>query len=149
VRPRVTQPPPSELSRRLRMYRLRRGFSQEQLAEFIGVTLQTISNWERGRMSRLGRKLVELLCLADSGDAVERAKEMRNAIDAMELAMMGWPELVDLPEKWGEPRHRSELAVSVPGTAGQVYRICDALEELTRIINSDEYHIGACGGTDK
>lgn len=68
-----------------------------------------------------------------------KARDMRSAIDAMELAMMGWPELVDLPEKWGEPRHRSDVKVSIPGTVEQVYRICDALSELTRIINSPEY----------
>lgn len=70
----------------------------------------------------------------------EKARDMRSAIDAMELAMMGWPELVDLPERWGEPRHRPDLKVSVPGTTEQVYRICDALSELTRIINSPEYN---------
>jgi hypothetical protein len=69
----------------------------------------------------------------------EKARDMRSAIDAMELAMMGCPELIELPEKWGEPRHRPELGARVPMTAGQVYRICDALAELTRIINSDEY----------
>ena len=37
---------------------------------------------------------------------------MRNAIDMMELAMMGWPELVELPEKWGEPRHCPDVKVS-------------------------------------
>lgn len=71
----------------------------------------------------------------------ERLRDMRDAIDMMELAMMGWPELIDLPEKWGEPRHHDELGVKVPGNCGQVYRICDALAELTRIINSDEYVI--------
>lgn len=71
----------------------------------------------------------------------EKATDMRNAINAMELAMMGWIELVDLPETWGEPRHRSELRVCIPGTAGQVYQVCDALAELTRIINSDEYRL--------
>ena len=71
----------------------------------------------------------------------ERLRDMRNAIDFLENAMMGWPELVDLPERWGEPRHRDDLRVSVPGTAGQVYRICDALAELTRIINSREYDL--------
>ena len=56
----------------------------------------------------------------------EQARDMRNAIDRMELAMMG-TELVDLPEKWGEPRHRSDLRVTLSMTAGQVYDICDAL----------------------
>ena len=74
----------------------------------------------------------------------QMAKEMRSAIDAMELAMMGWPALVNLPEKWGKeggPRHRDELGVKIPGNCGQVYRVCDALAELTRIINSDEYNV--------
>ena len=40
----------------------------------------------------------------------EKARAMRAAIDAMETAMMGWPELIDLPEKWGEPRHHDGMA---------------------------------------
>lgn len=73
----------------------------------------------------------------------EKARDMRNAIDAMDLALHGWPELIDLPEKWGEPRHRPDLGVKVPGTTAQVYQICDALAEINRIINSDEYLIEA------
>ena len=69
----------------------------------------------------------------------QKAKDMRNAIDAMELALMGFGDLVELPRKWGEPRHRDELGVKLPVNCGQVYRVCDALEELTRIINSPEY----------
>ena len=71
----------------------------------------------------------------------DRLHDMRNAIDAMELAMMGWPELIELPEKWGEPRHRSDLGVRVPATTAQIYRVCDALAELNRIINSPDYHL--------
>lgn len=69
------------------------------------------------------------------------AKNMRSAIDQMEMAMMGWPELIDLPARWGEPRHRLELGIKVRGTAAQVYAVTDALKELTRIINSDAYVI--------
>lgn len=69
----------------------------------------------------------------------EQARDMRRAIDAMELAMMGFGNLVDLPRCWGEPRHRGDLGVRLDVTAGQVYRVTDALAELTRIINSDEY----------
>lgn len=71
----------------------------------------------------------------------EMATEMRRAIDAMEIAMMGLGDFADLPHKWGEPRHRPELGVSIKATAGQVYRVCDALSELTRIINSPDYVI--------
>ena len=70
----------------------------------------------------------------------DMAREMRHAIDQMELAMMG-TELVDLPRKWGEPRHREDLSVSPKMTAGQVYRICDAVSELTRIIHDPEFQV--------
>jgi hypothetical protein len=68
-----------------------------------------------------------------------KAREMRHAIDMLEGALMGFGDLVDLPRKWGEPKHRDELGVSIPATAGAVYRVCEALEDCTRIINSDEY----------
>ena len=71
----------------------------------------------------------------------EKARDMRSAIDAMELALMGFGDLVDLPEKWGEPKHRDDLSVKLLTTTGQVYRVCDALAELTRIINSEEYRL--------
>ncbi len=71
----------------------------------------------------------------------EKARDMRNAIDRMELAMMGFGVLIDLPRQWGEPRHRDGIGVELKVTCGQVYEVCDALEELTRIINSDEYLI--------
>lgn len=69
------------------------------------------------------------------------ARDMRNAIDRMELAMMGTQEIIGLPEAWGEPRHRGEISVTVKLTAEQVYRLADATAELTRIINSGEYEI--------
>lgn len=69
----------------------------------------------------------------------EKAKVMRAAIDRMELALMGMPGLVDLPEQWKEPRHPAELGVNVRTNCGEVYRVTDALAELNRIINSDEF----------
>lgn len=71
----------------------------------------------------------------------EVARVMRNAIDRMELTMMGTQEIIGLPEKWGEPRHRDDITVTVKLTVGQVYRICDATDELNRIINSGDYEI--------
>jgi hypothetical protein len=71
----------------------------------------------------------------------EKAVRMRHAIDAMELALHGAPSLVELPEKWGDPRHRDTLGVTPKMTAGEVYRICDALAELTRIMNDAGYEI--------
>lgn len=71
----------------------------------------------------------------------QKLRDMRNAIDQIESALMGFGDLVDLPGKWGVPRHRPELGVKLPTTCGQVYRVCDALAECTRIINSDEYQV--------
>jgi hypothetical protein len=73
----------------------------------------------------------------------KRLEHMRHAIDMMEGALMRWPELVDLPEKWGEPRHRGDIRVLVAGNTAHVYDVCDALAELTRIINSPDYEIGS------
>jgi len=70
----------------------------------------------------------------------EKAQAMRHAIDMMEGALMGAESLTGLPEKWGEPRHRPEIMVSPAMTAGEVYRIYDAMTELTRIINSPDFN---------
>lgn len=70
----------------------------------------------------------------------EKARDMRNAIDMIEGALMRWPELMDLPEKWGDPRHHRELGLrDIKGNCGQLYDVYDGLAECTRIINSDEY----------
>lgn len=71
----------------------------------------------------------------------QKAKDMRSAIDAMELAMMDLPEMIELPQRWGEPRFGDHVIAHIYIPASKVYRICDALEELTRIINSDEYAV--------
>lgn len=71
----------------------------------------------------------------------QQVKDMRAAIDAMEIAMMGFGDIVDLPGKWGEPRHRDGVGVLLTVTAGQVYQVTSALAELTRIINSPEYEV--------
>lgn len=74
-------------------------------------------------------------------DLLRKAREMRHAIDMLEGALMGFGGLVELPRTWGEPRHRNELGVTLKVNCEQVYRVCDALSECTRIINSDEYYL--------
>lgn len=69
----------------------------------------------------------------------QQVKEMRHAIDQIELALMGFGELVDLPERWGEPRMGDHVRPLLDVKVSDVYRVCDALVECTRIINSDEY----------
>ncbi|CCB64489.1 hypothetical protein [Hyphomicrobium sp. MC1] len=70
----------------------------------------------------------------------EKAARMRLAINDMELALCGATSLIDLPEKWGEPRHRPELGVKPQMTAGEIYQIVDAWRELNAIMNDPEFH---------
>lgn len=76
-----------------------------------------------------------------SEDIARKALEMRNAIDQIEAALMGFGDLVDLPRHWsGVSKDRRDI-VHLPWSVSiaQVFRVCDALAECTRIINSDEY----------
>lgn len=70
----------------------------------------------------------------------EKARDMRHAIDMIEGALMRWPELMDLPDKLGQPRHRRELGLYIKGNCGQLYDLYDAMSECNRIINSPEYN---------
>ena len=70
---------------------------------------------------------------------LEKAKAMRAAIDQMELAMMGFGNMADLVQSWGEPRHRAELGVTIKTNCGEVYRVNEALEELNRIVHSPDF----------
>lgn len=72
---------------------------------------------------------------------LEKAKVMRAAIDKMELALMGFGNLYELPRMWGEPRHPAELGATIKTTCGEIYRVSDALDELNRIVNSDDFNI--------
>jgi hypothetical protein len=63
-------------------------------------------------------------------------REMRNAIDMIEGALMGFGDLVDMPALY--EGQRDDLQLRVPVTLGEVRRVCTALSECTRIINTDE-----------
>jgi hypothetical protein len=67
----------------------------------------------------------------------QQAKDMRHAIDMLEVALMGMGNLVELPELFEDADDGTALAM--PVTVGQVRRVCTALAECTRIINSDDY----------
>lgn len=72
----------------------------------------------------------------------DKAKEMRHAIDMIESAMMGWDELLDLPEKCAmDDSDDDGIELKVGVTWGQLRRVLVALEDCTRIINSQEYLI--------
>jgi hypothetical protein len=68
---------------------------------------------------------------------MSKAKEMRNAIDMIEGALMGFGDLVDLPDLFEGQRDDLQLHIRV--TVGQMRRVCKALEECTRIINDETY----------
>lgn len=73
-------------------------------------------------------------------DNREKAKEMRFAIDMMEGSMMRWAGLLEMEEKCDlDESTLDELTLIVPVKWGQLRHVLEALSELTRIINSEEY----------
>ena len=66
---------------------------------------------------------------------------MRNAIDMIEGALMGYGELVDLPHIFDGAD--DEMVIRPRVTVGQMRRVCRALAECTRIINSPDYAVAA------
>lgn len=81
-------------------------------------------------------------------DRPTKILEMRQAIDHIEGALMRFGDLVDFPDRWGEPRLPDTVTVTITVSVKQVYDVCDALVECTRIINSDEYTAEALGATN-
>ena len=54
------QPNPKSLGERLRLYRCRKHMSRRELAEYVGVTPSTISNYENDITSPNMARLVEI-----------------------------------------------------------------------------------------
>ncbi len=75
---------------------------------------------------------------------LDRTLEMRNAIDMLESALMGCGNFVDLPGMFKGAR--DDLLLAPTPRLGQVRRVCEALAECTRIINSDNYTPDALKG---
>jgi len=67
-----------------------------------------------------------------------KALEMRNAIDMIEGALMGYGTLVDLPAVWDGADDSVRIQPMV--TVGQMRRVCSALAECNRIINAEEFN---------
>lgn len=72
-----------------------------------------------------------------SEELLRKAIDMRNAIDMIEGALMGLGDFVDLPDLFEGTAEHVKLAPQM--TVGEVRRVCTALAECTRIINSDEF----------
>ena len=69
----------------------------------------------------------------------EIVREMRDAIDGIEGALMGLGDFVDLPKLFDGCRDDMEIAPRM--TVGEMRRVCAALKKCTHIINSPEYEI--------
>jgi hypothetical protein len=67
----------------------------------------------------------------------EKYTEMRNAIDAADLALHGIDHIEELQSLWQDAR--DDLRIKVEMDVGTFRQICEALDELNRIINSDDY----------
>lgn len=100
------------------------------------IAVGTMANAAADEIERL-----RLNTVAQSELAVltEKARDMRNAIDALESSLMGLGNLIDLPDIFVDARADLELAIRC--NVKQMRRVCTALEECTRIINSSEYNL--------
>jgi hypothetical protein len=73
----------------------------------------------------------------------KKIREMRNAIDNIEGALMGCDKInfEELHDLFRDTNPEVEMRLTV--TLGQFIRLCDALAECNRIINSDEFTLEA------
>ena len=61
--------PPDGLAGRIRAHRLKRGVTQRDLADQLGVTQQSVARWEQGSPPRRYMlRIIESLLEADAGD---------------------------------------------------------------------------------
>lgn len=74
-------------------------------------------------------------------DLLSRAIQMRNALDGIELALMGYGDLVEMPRVFEGTS--GDVRIHPVVTVEQMRRVCEALSECTRIVNSDEYTCNA------
>lgn len=70
----------------IRAARERAGLTQEQLASYVGVTLRTIGNWERGASVPRNRLAKVHEVLPELSDQDDRGVDLRSASDAEVLA---------------------------------------------------------------
>ena len=79
-------------------------------------------------------------------DLMRKATAMRNAIDMIEGALMRLGDFVDLPDLF--ENSDADVNIAPKMTVGEMRRVCAALAECTRIINSDEYDPSVLTSTD-
>lgn len=72
----------SKFSENLKNLRLMRGMSQKQLADFLEVSTNTVSNWENGTVSP-GVNMLEPMC---------------HALEVTPDMIMGWDRCIELEE---------------------------------------------------
>lgn len=64
------------LSEKLKMFRTNSGFSQEKVAELVGVSRQAVSKWEGGQSMPSSEKLIALASIY--GTSVDELAEVKN-----------------------------------------------------------------------
>ena len=64
------------LSEKLKMYRLDSGFSQEKVAELVGVSRQAITKWESGQSMPSSDKLIALASIFET--SIDELAEVKN-----------------------------------------------------------------------
>lgn len=114
-----------ELSRHIKEHRVRLGMSQEQLAEAIYVSRQTISNWETDRTYPDVQSLLLLSNLFDvSVDALIKGDvEKMNAVLSAEAKKLNKLSIVMVvsgsrPDLWCKRSHGSNPGIAKVPIAG-------------------------------
>ena len=92
-----------EIGQRIKVARLAKGYTQEQLGEMVGVKKSAVAKWENGRVSEIKRsnlkKLSEALGINPNSllsDIEERPVQMGEIIADIELNS----EMMELIEKY-------------------------------------------------
>jgi predicted ATPase/DNA-binding XRE family transcriptional regulator len=127
----MVEPEPSDFGSALRKLRVAAGFSQEQLADRAGVSLQAISAYERGTRKRPYRETIALLVKAldlspAAQNELEVAADRRRAAGEVRLAPGPTNLVPRLASFVGRERELDEIAaqlaerrlVTIMGTGG-------------------------------
>ena len=128
-----------EIANRLQKLRKEKGYSQEQLAEALGLSRQAVSKWERAEASPdtdnliclaklYGISLDELLATSDTIEEIKKSNENNeNKKDRVKVSFSG----IDVEGKNGERVHVGFDGIKVNDSNGHCH--CDShYDDLTK-----------------